>query len=336
MGRFIGTVLLAYSIEIMDPWIPPPALHHITFSFTQNATIEIIFTSLSSWLVDKLTIGTKEANNDYIPIEPILTQLFMSKSRLTISSNTLFHFTSNIENVIGILEHGFRPHYCLENLNFIFGGDADKHEELICAFPMVCFCDIPLSHAKTHMKRYGEYGIGLSKKWGIERNISPVLYAHKQSKIIKIVTEMLSKMDDDFEQNNKDNSRDYYFTAYREIFSMIKPYKGKLWRNGDYTKTLRFYDEREWRFVPMKDPFKSGLLKIYYDDEKIRERLQRELWKQEVLRFKPSDIKYIIVSSEDEIIPIITKIEQKSKYDANQIKLLCSRVISAEQILEDF
>lgn len=263
----------------------------------------------------------------------------MSRNRLTVSSNTLFHFTRNIENVIGILRNGFRPHYCLENLNFIFGGDADKHEHLECAFPMVSFCDIPLSHAKTHMKRYGEYGIGLSKKWGIERNVSPVLYAHKRSKIIEIVTEILAKMNDDFEQNNRDkDARDYFLTAYREIFSMIKPYRGKLWRNGNYTKTtFRFYDEREWRFVPMKDPFKSGMLKIYYDDETLREKYHKQLWKKEVLRFKLSDIKYIIVSNEDEIIPIITKIEQiKRKYDANQIKLLCSRVISAEQILGDF
>ncbi len=30
MFGFIGAVLLAYSVEITDPWIPPPALNHIT------------------------------------------------------------------------------------------------------------------------------------------------------------------------------------------------------------------------------------------------------------------------------------------------------------------
>lgn len=262
----------------------------------------------------------------------------MSKSRLTISSNTLFHFTSKIENVIGILKHGFRPHYCLENLNFIFGESADKSERLICAYPMVCFCDIPLSHAKSHMGRYGYYGIGLSKDWGIERNVSPVLYAHKGSKIIEIIAETLKNVNNAFEEETIDKDfKNDFFSASREIFSMIKPYKGKLWRNGDYTKTIRFYDEREWRFVPMKDPFKSGMRKIIYDNEVLRRKYHKKLWEQGVLRFKPSDIKYIIVSREDEIIPIITKIKQiKSEYDSNQIKLLYSRVISAERILEDF
>lgn len=30
MFGFIGAVLLAYSVEIIDPWLPPHALNHIT------------------------------------------------------------------------------------------------------------------------------------------------------------------------------------------------------------------------------------------------------------------------------------------------------------------
>lgn len=75
----------------------------------------------------------------------------MSNNQLTISSNTLFHFTKNIENVINILKNGFRPHFCVEDLNII-APDLGSIDELEFAIPMVCFCDIPLSQARVHME----------------------------------------------------------------------------------------------------------------------------------------------------------------------------------------
>jgi hypothetical protein len=84
---------------------------------------------------------------------------------MNISSNTLFHFTDKIENVISILKEEFRPHFCLEDLNDFVAPD-DRIEELEHAIPMVCFCDIPLSQSMNHRKTYGNYGIGLSKEWG--------------------------------------------------------------------------------------------------------------------------------------------------------------------------
>jgi len=45
--------------------------------------------------------------------------------------------------------------------------------------------------------------------------------------------------------------------------------------------------------------------------------------REEILRFEPSDIKYIIVSRDNEIIPVIKgdRTNFESKYDENQIKL---------------
>ena len=84
---------------------------------------------------------------------------------MNISLNTLFHFTDKIENVIGILKEGFRPHFCLEDLNDFVSRD-ERIEYLEWAIPMVCFCDIPLSQSTNHREHYGNYGIGLSKEWG--------------------------------------------------------------------------------------------------------------------------------------------------------------------------
>ena len=55
------------------------------------------------------------------------------------------------------------------------------------------------------------------------------------------------------------------------------------------------------------------------------------------LRFTPHDIKYVIVQSEKEVLPIIRDLERiKEKYQGDAIRLLTSRVISAERIREDF
>lgn len=46
---------------------------------------------------------------------------------------------------------------------------------------MVCFCDIPLSEINLHTKKFGKYGIGVSKEWAGKQNITPVVYAHYES-----------------------------------------------------------------------------------------------------------------------------------------------------------
>lgn len=71
----------------------------------------------------------------------------------TLSANTLFHFTRTRETLINILKTRFYPRLSLEE-NFFFSKMGDK-----IAYPMVCFCDIPLSQIKNHTNSYGKYAI---------------------------------------------------------------------------------------------------------------------------------------------------------------------------------
>ena len=64
---------------------------------------------------------------------------------MAISSNTLFHFTPTAEYLVGILTNEFHPRYCLEKIALV-------EYEFELAYPMVCFCDIPLSQIKNHVK----------------------------------------------------------------------------------------------------------------------------------------------------------------------------------------
>ena len=74
-----------------------------------------------------------------------------------LSANTLFHFTDHIDKLVGILENEFYPNYSLENQEHI----GPVIFEI--AFPMVSFCDIPLSQTQAHTVYYGNYAIGLKK-----------------------------------------------------------------------------------------------------------------------------------------------------------------------------
>jgi hypothetical protein len=255
----------------------------------------------------------------------------------TISSNTLFHFTDK-KSVIGILKEGFMPYLCMQDLNFILTDNPTEEfaEELHQAIPMVCFCDIPLSQSKNHLGRYGRYGIGLSKDWGMENNISPVLYAysdpHKGSEITLVIQQMLIRL---YEKSDLDNR--LWDDIYR-ICCFAKQYKGKLWKKEEesFSDEINFYDEREWRYVPpCKELSNYCLKKREFLDKSQRDKINHKLEKMP-LKFKASDIKYIIVSSEEEIISIIKEIEEIDGYKSDDKWLLFTKVISAKQIEEDF
>ena len=63
-----------------------------------------------------------------------------------ISSNTLFKFTHNIDNLLDNLKNGIYCHNTYEKLPFKKNGYR---------VPMVCFCDIPLNLIKEHFDWYG-------------------------------------------------------------------------------------------------------------------------------------------------------------------------------------
>lgn len=79
---------------------------------------------------------------------------------MALSSTSLIHLTSSLDNVFQILKEGFKIKYCYER---VYSKAIDKH--LDAAFPMLSFSDIPLSELKSHLDSYGAYGIGLTKEW---------------------------------------------------------------------------------------------------------------------------------------------------------------------------
>jgi len=285
---------------------------------------------------------------------------------MSVSANTLFHFTKSRESLLSILKNGLYIRYCLET----YGGILEDNEELV--LPMCCFCDIPLSNTKEHTEKYGSYSIGLTKEWGMRNGISPVLYTHKNSETAKLLNSLNVDIDKMFEvefieENEKYISDDsvpeliFESVQTKEAFELktskvfelsenvghflkyIKPYSGIGFSNGEELKSVNFYNEKEWRYVPPKELLKKLAVKdIYkrkfYVDPRKRRYINIKLATQKKLTFNANNVKYIVVESEHEIPIMIKEIintyGKKTNYE--DLMLLTSRIISLQQIISDF
>ena len=241
-----------------------------------------------------------------------------------LSANTLFHFTDSFENVVSILTHEFRPRYSLEDFGMVLSDGAEPHER---ATPMVCFCDIPLSQTAKHMRTYGNYAIGLSKEWGVSKGISPVLYVAAGSLVSQTLRAVFI--------NNVMNEASGFPNLVR-LKWFLKEYEGDLYRRGIAHAQVRFYDEREWRYVPTSGTGMMSLTKEdFLDPVRLAESHQRLVVPP--LQFEPSNIRFLIVARENEVLPMIHRVHEiKAKYSEDERAILCSRIHRAELIMEDF
>lgn len=248
-----------------------------------------------------------------------------------ISANTVFHFT-NIEALAGILRNGFYPSYHTEEYPAENGSTRQ-------AFPMVCFCDIPLSQIGDHIDLYGKYGVGLSKVWAIRSRLNPVLYLEKSSVLWRKFESVLAHNYEDIIGCYKHGVRIDTLIQDRDsllyMFMYTKPYEGFHYRNGEQTHK-RFYDEREWRHIPDlntldKDELFLGPNK--WSDDLIKKK--NLMLRDHSLIFDLPDIQYLIIEQESERQKMLTMLSKLEKYSEEETKTLSSRIISAEQIKND-
>lgn len=246
---------------------------------------------------------------------------------MAISANTLFHFTSKYDTLISILQSSLFPRLCLEK-------GLWYPENKKWAIPMVCFCDIPLSNIAEHTQKYGNYAIGIKKTWAMEQGVSPILYVHDNSPLIG---QGLDALNWSLELSAKDpkhlNER---LAQVMSLFFMMKPYEGYQKRDREIMK-VRFYDEREWRYIP---PIVGPHLN-FLTEEKFNDKTQRDIInsfnEQYGVNFNPDVINYIIVEKEDEIVPLMHDLHSiKGNFSYKSVELLCSRILSMDRIREDF
>ena len=247
-----------------------------------------------------------------------------------LSSNTIVHFTKSKDSLKGILRENFKIFYCLEQLSI--GGRT----RLQFAVPMVSFCDIPLSQVKSHITKYGSYGIGLTKEWAEKQRLNPVLYVEKDSLLSRSYITVYKEYLINTGKNASD--LDKKERSLVDIMRFMKNYQNDFTRGGQVFKDYRFSDEREWRYViDVQENIDFILHKSMYDTEDKKKKANATLAKYR-LEFTPNDIKYIIIQNDSEISEFLEmlKTSKGNKYTYNDVERLMTRLITTEQIISDF
>lgn len=242
---------------------------------------------------------------------------------MPISSKCLFHFTKTREVLTLILQNGFWPRYCGE---YKWG-----NREYDFALPMVCFCDIPLSLIENHCKFYGWYGIGLNETWRDHQHyLNPVFYLSDKSSSYKsinyIINDLVHDCLDDME---------------RRILYRIKKVKGYAYDCSNHFKQKKFYDEREWRYIPetIENVLHTLTKQTRTSDIQTKKELEKlsERTKNSPLVFTHQDIEYLIIPHENERVNFINDLKLiYSTLDEEDFYQLISKVLVFNQIKKDF
>jgi len=243
------------------------------------------------------------------------------------SSNYFFHFTPELKHLISILNDNFKPFYCMEDLSYLNMPEL-RMEGM--AFPVVCFCDIPLSRHREHRIKYGDYGIGLKKEWGIkEKNhLTSIAYSHKNS-ITSAGLKNLFYLASKFQGNLSTDDFRKYNNSISTLMMHFKPYEGFRYCKKQkcfIENLIRFYDEREWRFIPLNcDDIKLNLDMEEYQNDNILAEENEKIQKKNRLEFKLDDVVYIFLKSKFEEDDFLSNL--CSKYSDKELKTLKSKII---------
>ena len=240
-------------------------------------------------------------------------------------SHTLFHFTKSGKILREIIINGFWPRYCLEDVGWLGLAKYD-----FVAYPMVCFCDIPLSRVDEHVNFYGEYGIGMTKEWAESNKLTPILYVAPNNNIphtFRAIINLSKNLCEDDQNNIKQQVR--YLLAHS------KPTEGSMVISGKVVPK-EFHQELEWRYVPKNYDIFDCLYRSEFEDDKILNSANSKTKESCSIAFEPKDIRYIFVRKDSDIPGIINFIQQElDSYPSADLKVLMSRVTSLESISRD-
>ncbi len=239
-------------------------------------------------------------------------------------SHTLFHFTKSGDALKSILKNGFWPRYSLEDFNWY------NSEIGYISYPMVCFCDIPLTRLEEHVGFYGEYGLGMTKQWAKTNGLNPLIYLSQSTPVSIALSRLFN--------NNHHATGGYYQGSAEDINSIIsyvKPEEGNM-MVGAIPTPKEFYQENEWRYVPKVEAIRQWITKEEHLNSLMLNACNETAKNNGTLQITPKDIKYIFVKSDAEIPGIIDFIQTElGHYSGNDLKILMSRVVSSESINVD-
>jgi hypothetical protein len=198
---------------------------------------------------------------------------------------------------------------------------------------MVCFCDLPLSLIKKHLEEYGPFGIGLDKRWGLKNRVSPILYTHRSAQTLQPILQLIPK-DDKVNDYKVEND-------LRLLAAYTKPFIGPAWRNKKVKRNVKFYNEREWRYV-VRIKWDETLFLNWedYHNEAKRNKLHKRFKNQNALLISPDSIQYLIVpydKEENNILELYKYIMSlyARRYSREDAMLVTTTIMTDDCIKED-
>ncbi|MCU4173937.1 abortive infection system antitoxin AbiGi family protein [Carboxylicivirga sp. N1Y90] len=203
--------------------------------------------------------------------------------------NHIFHYTRRYDWLKKILDSGFAPSYCHENIS-----------EFEYFIPMVSFCNIPLKDVDNYM-RYGKYGIGMSMEWAVRNSISPVIYIHEQTPFQNFYSLFSSY-------------RKYDQTLSFQDMSIKVVQYFKNWKTQYRGNEIITYHEREWRYIPNLNG-KKPIIKVddhEFKDYQDKNKIKKPHFPEKALKINSiSDLKYITVKDEKQRFEILDLLKLK-------------------------
>jgi hypothetical protein len=244
---------------------------------------------------------------------------------MTSKAQSLFHLTQEFNTLKSILKSKlFWPRYCLEDYSWLFPRPL--------AFPMVCFCDIPLARLRNHVISYGHYGLALTKEWGITSGLNPLLYINGKSPFCERIKAAFNSI-----LMPNGNVIGKGIPSAFSFISYMKPHAGKDMKLPERPQKT-FYEESEWRYVPNATAISARFAimteDIYNDIFKLNEWNQRVI-KDASLLFDYSNIRYIFVHTQLDKMECIKYINECLNCDAQEKDYLKSCITCFDDITED-
>lgn len=279
-------------------------------------------------------------------------------------TKVLFRFSKDFESLKKVLKNGIYPNYCEEDLSF-------DNTQFVIGIPMICFCDIPITLLDEQTTRYGLYGIGLSKEWGINHEVSPVMYIANDD-IIKSMCYHIQR-ESDFRKNvSSDEFKQDLIKALiqgNQIEIIMEQIKAEVEHSvntkivgyfkkyeGEYkNRNIINYLENEWRYIV---PDENGTKWMWTKEEYLQWRFPNgmpdneqektppkpsptETLKRHALTFTPEDISYILVKDAEFCKRTIEFIQKTKTIGGSELSeesrvSLITKIITMEQVKEDF
>jgi len=261
-----------------------------------------------------------------------------------LSTDELFHFTK-LDNLVNIIKTGFYPRFNLEHtlLSNYFNRPA-----AVTPVPMVSFCDIPLNLVDEHISKYGTCAIGLTKEWGYRYGLNPVIYINPNSLLgdalgalanamgkyhsgmvpnecIMHISPMVSHIAISSRQLAY-FSKQYERTEEQEIFILLQ---GTDKKDKFILPKGRFYDEREWRFVPPLETEADKFWLINANTLHDKEELEKKNKILEVyaLKFELNDIMVIVTETMEQREKLILTLCEKYDTAPGNLKTITFKLV---------